>query len=448
MELGDPMTYKLPALLAASVAIAIGSAQAQVSSITYNNNSVSGGSYYNGATVNTPAADNYFFRNRYTAANARSHAGYDPIELQAGAFLMNPSLAASLTTTDNLFLTDTDETSDTFASLTGQVSARSTLSRHMFGFDALATTESYFDTGSEDATQYGVRGFGQLDVSSNFSIAGSVAYQDLREGRANIGGNVAAAERVPFERTGAEVNGAYEQNRIRVRLRASTQTFDFDDVDLIDGSTLNQDFRDSDETRLAAAVEYAVARDWSILGEIERVDRDFDTVTGSGLDRDIEGNVYRVGTNFELQNNLRGVITAGYLSFEPADPLQPNQEGLALNASVEWFPTQLTTVTATAGRDVASAGGVDASSVLVSQVGVGIAHELRRNLLLTANASYEQREFDPIDREDDQTGFGAGATWKVNRNIHVLGGIGYSTRDSDFEPFDETRASITVVFYP
>jgi hypothetical protein len=444
------MNYKITSLLAASCAIGLGTAQAQVSSITYDQNSVSGNSYYGGASVSNDEADNYFFRNRYTAADARWHPGYDPDEVRVGPFVMNPVLEVGLSTTDNLFLTETNETSDTYLSVLGQVSARTTASRHMFGFDAIANNETFFDTGSEDATQYGVRGFGQLDIGSSFALAGSFAYQDAREGRSEIGGNVDAAERIAFEKTGAEVNGAYEFNRIRLRVRGSTTSYDYQDLELNSGTTVNLDGRDFDETRLAASAEYAVGRDWAVLGEIEQVNREFDIIPIGGINRDIDGIVYRVGTNFELQNNLRGEITAGYLEFEPDDPAQPTQDGLALNANVQWFPTELTTLSARAGRDVADAGGVNASSVLVTQYGLGISHELMRNIVLFGDVAFEQREFDAIglSREDDQTDLNAGATWKVNRNIHVVGGLGFTTRDSDFEPFDETRATVTLRLFP
>ena len=99
---------------------------------------------------------------------------------------------------------------------------------------------------------------------------------------------------------------------------------------------------------------------------------------------------------------------------------------------------------------MADAGGVNASSVLVTQYGLGISHELMRNIVLFGDVAFEQREFDAIglSREDDQTDLNAGVTWKVNRNIHVVGGLGFTTRDSDFEPFDETRATVTLRLFP
>lgn len=456
------MNNRVTALIAIPCMMGWVTANAQVASITYDENRVFYGSYYQNADVANDAADDFFLRDRYTAADARWQRGYDPDPVRVGPFEVSPVLELGLTNSSNLFLVDESqpvippavppmEVSDTYTRVVGQASAQTTFSRHMFGFDAIVENESYFDTGSEDATEYGVRGFGQLDLSSSLAVAGSVSFRDGREDRTNIGGNISAAERLSFEKTGAEVNAAYEFNRLRLRGRVSNATYDFGNVRFSDGTSVAQNFRDFDENRVAASAEYAVGRDWSVIGEIERVVRDYDQRLGNpvtGLNRDTTGNIIRVGTSFELPSNLRGQISAGYLSFEPDDGTLPEEDGLALYADVQWFPTELTTLSFNAGQDVADPGGVAAPSVLVTQYGVGIAHELLRNVVLTGDVTFEERDFSVINRTDEQVGYGVGATWKVNRNMHLLGGYQFSDRESDVEPFDESRVFVTLRLFP
>ena len=129
------------------------------------------------------------------------------------------------------------------------------------------------------------------------------------------------------------------------------------------------------------------------------------------------------------------------------------EDGLALFADVQWFPTELTTFRVNAGRDVADAGGVESPNAVVTQYGVGVAHELMRNIVLSGDITYEEREFPAVllvrpERTDEQTAFSAGATWKVNRNMHLVGGYQYTDRESNFEPFDESRVFITLRLFP
>lgn len=453
------MNIRVTALIAIPCMMGWATANAQVESITYDENRVFYGSYYQGADVANEEADDFFIRDRYTAADARWQQGYDPDPVRVGPFEVSPVLELGLSNSSNLFLVDESqpasppEVNDTNIRAVGQASAQTTMSRHMFGFDAIVENESYFDTSSEDATEYGVRGFGQLDLGSSFAIAGSVAFRDAREDRSNIGSNISAAERISFQKTGAEINSAYEFNRVRLQLRGSTATHEFDDLNFTDGSVADLGVRDFDENRLAASAEYAMSRDWAILGEIERVERSYDQLTANGINRDVTGDIIRVGTNFELPANLRGEISAGYLSFEPDDPTLETEDGLALYADVQWFPTELTTVSAYAGRDVADAGGVESPNVVVTQYGLGAAHELMRNIVLSGNVDFEEREFPAVpllrpERTDEQVAYSVGATWKINRNMHLLGGYEFTDRESNFEPFDESRVFFTLRLFP
>ncbi|MEL6666079.1 MAG: outer membrane beta-barrel protein [Pseudomonadota bacterium] len=423
-------------------------AYAQVESINYNNNRVMPGSYYFGANVDDPDGESFFVRNRYTAADAYFYEGIDPVPVQLGVFETRPVLRLSPVSRSNVFLSENDEVSDTLVGIAPSIAATTTWSRHRLGLDAIVQHEEYLDSSEESATQYGIRGFGQLDISSNFAIAGSIAQENLRENRVNVGGVINSRERVELDRTGVEANAAYFAQRVRLRGRLSQETFDFSDVTSPEGVLLDQDFRDYDETRIAANVEYAVSRDWAVIAELENVDREYDNLTAAGINRDISGNIVRVGTSFELPVSLRGQVSAEYQSFDPADPTLEDIDEFGLNADLRWFVTQLTTARAFASRRVSDAGTTGASNALVSTYGVGLDHELLRTVILSGSLNYETREFNPFDREDEQTTFDVGAVWKLNQNIQVRGGYRFTKQESDFDPFEDNVLSLRLSFFP
>lgn len=417
-----------------------------LSSSTYAFAQVADRSYYGGATVSSPSAGQFFVRNRYTAANAHSYPGLDPVAVRLGAFEARPVLLVSSRTRSNVFLTDMNEQSDTLIVIEPSISMASTWSRHRIGFDAAVEHEEFLDLSDQSATQYGVRGFGEVDVSSNFAIAGSVTHQNQREDRLSIGGlSGLAAERVEFDRTNSEANALYATDRIRVRGRVSVTDLDYSDTTSPTGFPLDQDFRDHESVRASVSAEYAVTRDWAIIGSVETEDREYDAI---GSNRDISGITYRAGANFELPVNLRGQVTAQFQDFDPEDPTLNNIEQTGLNASVQWFPTELTTATFTASQSVADAGNTADSNVVVSRYGVGIDHELLRTLVLSSRLYFENREFNPSNREDDQTVFNVGANWKLNPNVQIQGGYRFATQDSTINPFDDHSVSIAIRFFP
>lgn len=416
-----------------------------ISSSTYAYAQVAERSYYGGASVSSPSAGQYFVRNRYTAANAHSYPGLDPVPLRFGAFEAQPVLLVSARTRSNVFLTDTNEQSDTLLVLAPSISAASTWSRHRIGFDAAARHEEYLDLSNQSATQYGLRGFGEVDVSSNFAVAGSVFQYNQRESRLNIGAISAGFEPVEFDRSGAEVNAQFATDRLRVTGRVGVTDLDYEDAVSNAGAVLDQDFRDHEVTTASLSAQYAVTRDWAIVGEVSTVDREYSAV---GSNRDISGITYRGGVNFELPVNLRGQVTAQYQDFDPEDPAQDNIEQTGLAANVQWFPTRLTTATFFASQSVADAGGTTDSSAAVTRYGAGLDHELLRTLVLTSRVYFEEREFNPSNRQDEQTVFDVGANWKLNPNVQIRGGYRFATQDSAVNAFDDHAFTIAVRFFP
>jgi hypothetical protein len=383
-------------------------------------------------------------RDRYTAANAHSYPGLDPVPLRLGAFEARPILLLSARTQSNVFLSDTNEQSDTLLVAAPSVSVASTWSRHRIGFDAAVRHEEYLDLSNQSATQYGVRGFGELDVSSNFAVAGSVFQYDQRESRLDVGAVSNGVERVEFDRSGAEINAIYATDRLRLRGRAGMTDLDYEDTV---GTSIDENERDHEVTTFGVSAQYAVTRDWAIVGEVETVDREYGPL---GVGRDISGITYRAGVNFELPVNLRGQVTAQYQDFDPDAANLDNIEQTGLAANVQWFPTQLTTANFFASQSVSDAGSTNDSNALVTRYGAGVDHELLRTLVLSSRLYFETREFNPSNREDDQTVFSAGANWKLNPNVQISGGYRFASQESVISAFefDDHSFTIAVRFFP
>ncbi|NQY97391.1 MAG: outer membrane beta-barrel protein [Henriciella sp.] len=416
-----------------------------ISSSTFAYAQMADASYYGGASVSSPTAGQYFVRNRYTAANSRSYAGLDPVPLRLGAFEARPVLLLSARSRSNIFLSETNEQSDTLVVAAPSISMASTWSRHQIGFDAAVRHEEYMDLSSQSATQYGLRGFGRLDVSSSFGVAGSVFQYNQRESRLDVGAVQGGFEPIEFVRTGAEVNAAYATDRIRINGNFGVTDVDFEDAQGAGMIILDQDFRDAEITTAGISAQYAVTRDWAVIGEVSTVDREY---AATGSNRDISGITYRGGVNFELPVNLRGQVTAQYQDFDPDDPALSNIQQTGLSANVQWFPTQLTTANFFASQSVSDAGNTADSNALVTRYGAGVDHELLRNLVLSSNVYFETREFNPSNREDEQTVFSASANWKLNPNVHIRGGYSFATQDSPVASFDDQRFTIALRIFP
>jgi len=90
-------------------------------------------------------------------------------------------------------------------------------------------------------------------------------------------------------------------------------------------------------------------------------------------------------------------------------------------------------------------GAVTQSSGITSTLFFGrVEHELRRNVLLSADASYTKQSFELTTREDDLINFGVGARYLLNPNVNVNVGYKYSYRDTTQQGQDYSRHAVMV----
>ncbi len=407
------------------------------------------------AVVTSPVAfdaiaqDSFFERNRYVAVKDRPQPEYDPVAIHVGAFDVNAELDATVGYRSNLFATDQNEVSDSFLGIRPVVDAVSTWSRHELGLHLEANSVSYADTDSENYTTYGTRAFGRIDAGSDLDLVGSASYEQNSEPRSAAARVANAGEPVEYSRTGAEVGADYEAGRLALRGRLSANDFNYDDVALNGGGSQDQDFRDNVETVASLRSSWAVKRDLAVFAEGKYITRDYDApVAPNTLNRDADGYVIRGGANFELPALIRGDVAVGYQSFEYDDPTFSDVDGLSVEGNVQWFVTQLTTISANAIRQVIDPGIVNSAGATQTGLTVGVDHELRRNLIIGARADYAGFEFEGIDRDDDRYAVAVTTDWKLNRNLWLNATAEHINQESNQQPFSEDRLTVGVRIFP
>ncbi len=393
--------------------------------------------------------EDYFVRDKYQAVTERSQPEYDPIRLQANGFEISPEVAFRTGFTDNLFATNTNEIDDIFVGIIPSINFNSTWSRHSLSFGGTVDHIEYNDVDSESRTNINLRANAGLDVSSQFNIFGGVIFDDLTEPRSNIASLQNALEPVEYTRTGAELGASYEAGRLRVNGGVGFVTADFDDVELDSGLIQDQDFRDSDDVFTNLRVAFAVERDWAVFAELNHNETSFDqpNVFNTTI-RDFTDTSLRGGVNFELQSLIRGDIGIGYFQSEFDEPTFSDVDGLSVDANLQWFVTQLTTINFAAGREIIDPGLVQTSGAVRTNASVRADHELRRNILVSGEVRYTQFEFENFARSDDRWNFRASTTWKVNRNLWVDGSYELTDQTSDVQDFSENRFLVGLRIFP
>jgi hypothetical protein len=386
-----------------------------------------------GALAGAQDAQSNFRRDRNISVRQRPHEGYEALGLRAGAFMVWPKLTSTVERTDNVYATATDEESDTVFHITPELNATSNWSRHSLSAYARAVINRFVDFETENTEDYSVGAVGRLDILRNAEANAGIDFSRLTEPRTSSSSPVNSAEPIQYELTSGYLSGSREFNRLRLSGRLDSRKFNYLNGETTTGTPVLQDDRDRTVNTAMARVDYAVSPDTALFFQVAankrayRLNNPPAALYPAFVNRDSDGIEALVGANFEISALMRGELGVGYIKQQFDEAGFRDISGLGVRGQVEWFPTQLTTLTLTGSRTVEDAGIIGASGYLSSNIGAQVDYELLRNVILSGQVGYGEDDYRGIDRTDERVTAGVSATYLMNRNVGVT--VGYSRFD-------------------
>ncbi|ESQ81405.1 hypothetical protein AEAC466_21485, partial [Asticcacaulis sp. AC466] len=227
----------------------------------------------------------------------------------------------------------------------------------------------------------------------------------------------------------SEVNAGivWEQNRIRMTGVLNYSKLNFFDVRDANGNILPQNGRDFSTTGFSGRLDYAISPSVAVYGSYSGNSRDYQS---SSVNRNSHGYSAAVGTNFEITSLMRGEVEVGHLEQKYKNSAFKPASGTFVNGKVEYFPTQLMTVTLSNRSSVQETPDIGVSSFLSNNTNLRIDYELLRPLLLHASYGLISDDYKGEDRTDRRTSFELGARYMMSRRVSFQGQYQYSKNDS------------------
>jgi hypothetical protein len=397
--------------------------------------------------------ESLFARDRNIGVMDRPRPEYTSDGIQRGAFIFTPALNLGLEYTDNVFGTSQNEESDVAAIINPSIGATTTWSRHALTGDASITRREYADFNDESVWNWTLGGAGRLDVRRDTSLEAGARYSALTEARTSAGAANQAAEPIEYDSFNAFLGARRAVGRFLAQGELGLDEIDYDDALLFGGGIADQDFRDHTQTKATARADYAVSPDTAVFGRIRLNEREYDLAPPNVTTlRDSSGYTFDVGADFDIRGVATGVFGIGYTEQDYDFAGLPDVDGLSLDGLIRWFPTQLTTITLSAARDIKDAPFANSGGFFATSAGVSIDHELRRNVILSAGFSLSEDDYSDIDRTDERYGLNAGVTYFMNRNVGVRGSWNYQNQDSSGaagnQDFSRNTFGVSLVLRP
>lgn len=360
-----------------------------------------------------------FVRDRAVGVRERARPDYEAVGFRQGAFTFYPKVQSDLEYNDNVFAAEVNAQDDVIFRLRPEIVGESSWSRHFLRGFARGTLNRNVDFSTEDSNEWTVGTSGRLDVVRGTNISAGGDYGEFIEPRTSSNTAIAAVEPIEFSSGQVYLAGTRTVGRLRAGVRADYRSYDYDNGRTAGGAVIVQDDRDRDVASLVGRLDYALSPASAVFGQVTTNDRSYSNVPTGFANRESSGYEVLAGVNFEVGALSRGEIAVGYISQEFDNPVYGDLDGFGARGKIEWFPTDLTTVTVSAARTIEDAGIVGAAGYLRSEAGVEIDHELLRNVILSGRVSYSDDDFNGIERADTRLTASAGGTYLVNRNLGV-----------------------------
>ena len=374
----------------------------------------------------------------------RARPLYDAKGIPVDGFRLFPEADVGVNLTDNVFQTDANKKSDVNIRIAPAFRLASEWSQHMLEFFGSLTALRYADHSSENLTNWNVGGRGRLDIRRGAAFFAGASHAVEHEGRSSPNSPGDIAEPVRYSVFHSDASVSFQPNRLRVLIGGEFDRYSYDATPLFGGGFLNNHDRDRDELRLRGRVSYEISPGYLAFVEAAYIRREFDlALDRTGVNRDSNGSAFNAGFEFELVEFLHGEVFVGRLDRHFGAPLK-DFSGFNYGSTLTWLATPLTTVRLSAARMLSETTVPGASIGVDNTFGVGVDHELRRNVILQANLSYVDSEFLGTLRDDSYIEGRLGATYLIDRNLSATAGYERRQRESNApgEDYSEDKFSV------
>lgn len=368
----------------------------------------------------------------------RSRPDYDPLGRGVGSFLLYPVVTARVDTTDNYRATDANRLSDTFLTLSPELRAASNWSRHRLNGRAFFDRSFHANLPGENVTQYGATANGVVDITRQSILTADLSAGHFVESRSNLGSFRNSREPVAYETYHGAIGAAQNFNRLDINASIGANATNFHDVPGLDGTIIDQDFRDYRTLAGSGSVKYDIGGGLGLIVSGEANRKTYSVHPGTpGFDpltmRDRQSSGYSLqgGLAFELTSLIFGTAQLGLLERKYRDPQLRDFSGLSYNVNLLWNMTPLTTLRLRAARSVEDTSSTTVAGNIRNDFTVGVDHELYRYVILTGSLRYGSFTPNGVGFGGKEYGVGASARYLVDRHWSATVNARYDSRTSD-----------------
>lgn len=368
---------------------------------------------------------------------ARAAPAGDAVGIAVGGLRAFPKVRVSGRYDDNIFAADSSTRSDSILAVAPAVLLRSDWSRHAIEVGAFYESQSFRDETKQDVQNWGFGSKGRLEIQDSSNLAGSVNYQRLTEDRSGINAPQNAGDPSQYDEFDGNLVLNHSLDQLTLALAGHYTDTEY--------RSSSQEFRDREVLRGVGQLGFNFSPGYNAFVRGSYNDRSYknrNTVTPGNPRQDSDGYTIDAGIASEITNLVSGEAFVGYMDQNYESSAFRDVDGLSFGMNLEWSPTVLTTVRATASRTVRDTTASGAGGMLYTAGGLGLDHELLRNVQLQADVGFYNADYEGNPRDDDGFIAAVGATYMLTSDVHVDLRYEFDHRNSNISGQDFSRNQI------
>lgn len=372
----------------------------------------------------------------------RDRAFAQPDGIRAGNYIILPSVADLFMYDDNIFRSDANRVSDFRNELMPEVRFQSHLPRHVLDLSLAGKIVSYVENTDQDYANVraNLQSALHFDHAHTLSLAALSAIE--HEERGEMLTPLTAAEPVELYHNRVSLGLTRDVGRLYGTLSGTFESWNYNDTEALDGSTLDQDQRDTEQWVAQIKLGYRFSPGFDLITKVRGL-RELNRGDGS-VDSDAVGYEALAGVAFETSPLLQWRLLGGYgvRDFDQSD--LGTVGSTLIEGRMRWLPTDVVTIYANLSREIIDTVGDDDSGRIETAFLGKVEYELYHNLLLTADLEITDADFLGVERHDRTYAGRIGLEYYPTKNVVLSVGYEHAVRNSTENELDMTRNRIMV----
>jgi hypothetical protein len=361
----------------------------------------------------------------------KSRPDYDPNGIHLGTLIVNPNIDLDETFTSNVYATPFNEKSDFYTTVSPTIGVRTDWERNSLGALISGEYTHFARYSTEDVGNFNGTVDGRLDILQGVTASATGGFQVLHEPRGSAN-DVNGKTPTEYHLTNFTFGYVKENAIIGIKLDGAINHYDYFNVATTAGAPIIETDRNRTEYEIGGRVSYELERDYRafirVSGNVRDYDQKFDT---GGFQRSSVGYQIDAGAALSITGKIDGEVYLGYIQQDFDDPRLGNAGGLGFGSDILWNITDLTSIRFSASRTIEETIVAQASSFIQTAVSLGVEHELLRNVLVSANLTYTNQDYQDFGRNDDIYGVTLTGKYLITRNLATTLNIGYTKKVSN-----------------